>query len=177
MGFGDLFQIEFSSLGLISSITRGSMLIPTLGFKYNIRYAFFFFTFQENFPKFTGTINLSICDTRIKSDSIQGEVVTNPLLLFLGSAIKVNENTFLVFEASQVSGYRLNPNGTVSEKDLIIGYWLSFGGKCYVFKWLTVNSGIRFDSPEGEFKWTGLSDAKLWMGINLLLPIDYFLGS
>ncbi len=214
MGFGDLFQIEFSSLGLISSITRGSMLIPTLGFKYNItntfkgriilpekfpsiaigikgswwntitkdnisyklRHAFLFLTFQENISNFNTAVGLSVCDTRIKTSFMSSEIVSNPFLLFLGTEIKINNNTFLVFEASQVSGYRLQPNGIESEDDLIIGYWLSLGGKCYVFKWLTVNSGIRIDSPAGEIKWTGLSDVKLWAGINLLFPLDYYLG-
>uniref|UniRef100_A0A7C4U9R0 Zinc ribbon domain-containing protein n=1 Tax=candidate division WOR-3 bacterium TaxID=2052148 RepID=A0A7C4U9R0_UNCW3 len=211
MGFGDLFQIEFSSLGLISSISRGSMLIPALGFKYNltntikdrfnlsknfpsialgvksswwnritkdttkydIRHSYLFFSFQEDIGIFTGVFGLNVCDTRIKTSKTP-EVVTNPILLFTGFELKVNDKSYFELEASQLSGYRLNPDGRESEDDLVIGFWLALGGKCYVFNWLIVNAGVRFDSPEGIIKWSGPADAKLWAGINLLLPLDYY---
>ena len=210
VGFGDIFQVEFSTLGVINTLLTGSSVLPALSFKMNLtntfrdrlhlgkdfpiisiglrgtwwnsyysngitystRYAYLFSVIEKQFGNLTVVGGISICDTRAKT-SVSPMVVRNPTLLYGGAEFKMNENSYIVFEISQLSGYRFHPDGSVSGDDLVKGMWWSIGGKTYVTKWLIVNASARFDAEEGV-RFQGPADAKLWAGISLLLPLDYY---
>jgi|GEM_PF-2325116 len=211
VGFGDIFQVEFSTMGVINTLLTGSSVLPALSFKMNLtntfrdrlhlgkdfpiisiglrgtwwnsyysngitystRYAYLFTVVEKQFGNLTLVGGISICDTRAKTSVNPIAVVRNPTLLYGGAEFKMNENSYIVFEISQLSGYRFHPDGSVSENDLVKGMWWSIGGKTYVTKWLIVNASVRFDAEEGV-RFQGPADAKLWAGISLLLPLDYY---